>query len=167
MPPNLFHNTTMWLCLQVQLVGVHHHTKDMPDIANRVGSSICIFSFCARWLAKMGNSKERSKGQNVNKVWTPSEEQSPSLLLFLLFNFQIFTISVKRTPLIKFLTSVTREYDYMDTVKYVELRSVTMEKHDRVIPWSALRLYPMKSFNLHMREPPTHSGKNMEWDLSL
>ena len=143
----------MWLRLKVQLVGVHHQTKDMPDIAKGGGSAGCIFSFSAPRLAKMGNLEERSKGQDVNKVWTPEWRTIIQPASFPpIFFFQIFTISVKRTPLIKFLSSIPRDNDYMVIVKYVELRSLTMEKQDRVAPRSAQSSLCIEKFQ------PTYEG---------
>ena len=56
--------------------------KNVPNIAHGGSSRSCVVSFRTRRLRKMGNTEERSKGRNVNKVWTPIINELASFLLF-------------------------------------------------------------------------------------
>ena len=113
----------------------------------------------------MGNTKERSKGQNVNKVWTPIMNELASFLLFFSHvHCQCKEDSPTQISLIG--TKGSRLHEYRELrwglcCDPSQQGYMTAPFHDPLD-----RLHQSKDFDLHTRATRIHFRKIMEWKLS-
>ena len=101
----------MWLPLQLQLVEVHYHTKNMPSILN-IGEVVLLAQFPSVLgdSGKLADQKKEAKGRALTKCGPLVKNSKETLLLSFSF-LQAFTLDVKWTPLTRFLSSVPRDYE--------------------------------------------------------